>query len=151
MISNQELVLGFYAAFDQGNFKQAIQRLAPDFTAHMAGIAEPLDLEGFTAFGLEFFNAFSQGHHQFDEILEAGDRIITSGSFRAVHQASFQGLPATGQTIEIAIMHIDRVSQGQIVEHWGQGDAQGLMQQLGIVFLPGPKLVTQAIAHRFRR
>jgi predicted ester cyclase len=31
-------------------------------------------------------------------------------------------------------MHIDRVENGQIAEHWGQGDALGLMQQLGIVF-----------------
>jgi hypothetical protein len=38
-------------------------------------------------------------------------------------------------------MHIDRVEDGKIVEHWGQGDALGLMQQLGIVFLPGPKLL----------
>ena len=38
-------------------------------------------------------------------------------------------------------MHIDRVENGKITEHWGQGDALGLMQQLGIIFLPGPALV----------
>ena len=42
-------------------------------------------------------------------------------------------------------MHIDRVENGKIVEHWGQGDALGLMQQLGIVFLPGLKLVPQIV------
>ena len=35
----------------------------------------------------------------------------------------------------------DLLENGKIVEHWGQGDALGLMQQLGIVFLPGPKLI----------
>jgi len=38
-------------------------------------------------------------------------------------------------------MHIDRVENGKIVEHWGQGDVLGLMQQLGIVFLLDPKLL----------
>lgn len=33
----------------------------------------------------------------------------------------------------------------QALEHWGQGDALGLMQQLGIVFLPGPKLFPQIL------
>ena len=51
-------------------------------------------------------------------------------------------------------MHIDRVEDGKIVEHWGQGDALGLMQQLGIIFLPGPTLVLQIVKHslfkRFR-
>ena len=36
-------------------------------------------------------------------------------------------------------MHIDRIENDKIVEHWGQGDALGLMQ-LGIVFLPSPAL-----------
>ena len=37
-------------------------------------------------------------------------------------------------------MHIDCIEQNKIIEHWGHGDAQGLMQQLGIIFLPSPKL-----------
>jgi predicted ester cyclase len=71
----------------------------------------------------------------------AEDRVITWGTFTAIHQGSFQGLPPTGKSIRLAVMHIDRVADGKIVEHWGQGDALGLMQQLGIVFLPGPALV----------
>jgi len=27
------------------------------------------------------------------------------------------------------------------INHWGQGDALGLMQQLGVIFLPSPKLL----------
>ncbi|MEM7594832.1 MAG: ester cyclase [Cyanobacteria bacterium P01_A01_bin.83] len=38
-------------------------------------------------------------------------------------------------------MHLDRIENGKIVEHWRQGDAQGLMQQLGIMFLPSSKLL----------
>jgi SnoaL-like polyketide cyclase len=66
---------------------------------------------------------------------------VTCGTFTATHLGEFQGLPPTGKQISLSIMHIDRVEDGKIVEHWGQGDALGLMQQLGIVFLPGPKLV----------
>ena len=64
----------------------------------------------------------------------AGDRVVTAGTFTAKHLGTFQGLPPTGNFIRLSIMHIDRVENGQIAEHWGQGDALGLMQQLGIVF-----------------
>ncbi|MBD2232300.1 ester cyclase [Phormidium tenue] len=139
--SSQDLVLRFYKAFDDRAIDRALDLLAPNFVAHQAGMPEPLDGEGFKRFGLSFYTAFSQGQHRFDEIVAAGDRVITCGMFTATHLGSFQGLPPTGRQISLAVMHIDRVENGKIVEHWGQGDALGLMQQLGVVFLPGPKLL----------
>lgn len=143
--SNQELVLRFYRAFDDRTIDRAIDLLAPNFVAHLAGMPEPLDGESFKQFGLSFYTAFGQGQHIFDEILVAGDRVVTCGRFTATHVGAFQGLPPTGKQISLAVMHIDRVESGKIVEHWGQGDALGLMRQLGIVFVPGPKLLPRLL------
>ncbi len=137
---NKAIVLQFYKAFDDRKIEQALDLLAPNFIAHLAGVPQPLDGEGFKQFGMSFYSAFSQGQHKFDEIIVAGDRVVTCGTFTATHLGEFQGLPPTGKQISLSIMHIDRIEDGKIVEHWGQGDALGLMQQLGIVFLPGPKL-----------
>ncbi|WP_299402044.1 ester cyclase [Acaryochloris sp. IP29b_bin.148] len=138
---NKALVLQFYKAFDDRKIEQALALLAPNFVAHLAGMPEPLDGQAFKQFGMSFFLAFSQGEHVFDEVVISGDRVVTCGTFTAIHLGEFQGLPPTGKQISLSIMHIDRVEDGKIVEHWGQGDALGLMQQLGIVFLPGPKLL----------
>jgi predicted ester cyclase len=138
---NKALVLQFYKAFDDRKMDQALDLLAPNFVAHLAGVPEPLDGEGFKQFGMSFYLAFSQGQHIFDEVIVSGDRIVTCGTFTATHLGEFQGLPPTGKQISLSIMHIDQVEDGKIAKHWGQGDALGLMQQLGIVFLPGPKLV----------
>lgn len=70
---------------------------------------------------------------------------MTCGTFTAKHLGEFQDLPPTGKQIRLAIMHIDRVENGKIVEHGGQGDALGLMQQLGIIFLPGPTLLPRIL------
>ena len=139
--SNKEIALQFYCAFDERNIEQAFSLLGDNFIAYMAGIAEPLDKEGFKQFGEEFYTAFHNGKHTFDEIIIEGDRIVTCGKFTAIHLGTFQGLPPTKKPIEISVMHIDRVENGKIVEHWGQGDAQGLMKQLGIIFVPSPKLI----------
>jgi len=138
---NKTIVLQFYKAFDDRKMEQALELLAPNFIARMAGIPEPLDGEGFKQFGMSFYLAFSKGKHLFYEVLVAGDKVVTCGTFTATHLGEFQGLPPTGKQISLAIMHIDRVENGKIAEHWGQGDALGLMQQLGIVLLPGPKLL----------
>ena len=137
---NKTLVLQFYKAFDERNIDQALALLAPNFIAHMAGMPT-LDGDGFKQFGMSFYLAFSQGQHIFDQVVVADDKVVTCGKFTATHLGEFQGLPPTGKQISLSIMHIDRVENGKIVEHWGQGDALGLMQQMGIVFLPSPKLL----------
>lgn len=138
---NKELVLQFYKSFDDRNIEQALDLLAPNFVAYLAGMPDPLDAAGFKQFGMSFYSAFDQGTHVFDEIVVAGDKVVRCGTFTATHLGAFQGLPPTGKQISLSIMHIDRIENGKIVEHWGQGDALGMMQQLGIVFLPGPKLL----------
>lgn len=138
---NKALVLQFYKAFDERKMDQALEFLAPNFVAHLAGVPEPLDEEGFKQFGMSFYLAFSQGQHIFDEVVVTDNKVVTCGTFTARHLGEFQGLPPTGKQIRLSIMHIDRVENGKIVEHWGQGDALGLMQQLGIIFLPSPKLL----------
>ena len=137
---NKALILQFYKAFDDRKMDRALELLAPNFIAHMAGMPKPLDGEGFKQFGMAFYLAFSQGQHVFDQVVVADDKVVTCGKFTAKHLGEFQGLPPTGKQISLSVMHIDRVEDGKIVEHWGQGDALGLMQQLGIVFLPGLKL-----------
>jgi steroid delta-isomerase-like uncharacterized protein len=149
---NKSLILQFYRAFDERKIDQAVELLAPNFVAHLAGISRPLNREEFQRFGMQFYLAFSEGEHKFDQIIIEGDKVVTCGTFIARHLGDFQGLPPTGKQIKLAIMHIDRIENGKIAEHWGQGDALGLMQQLGMVFLPGfallPRLA-KSLIYRF--
>jgi predicted ester cyclase len=43
-----------------------------------------------------------------------------------------QGIAPTGRRIKMPVMHLDRVVDGQIVEHRGLGDLTIMMQQLGV-------------------
>ena len=99
---NKEIALQFYRAFDDRNIEQAFSLLSDNFIAYMAGIAEPLDKEGFKQFGGEFYTAFHNGKHTFDEIIVEGERIVTCGKFTAIHLGIFQGLPPTKKQIEIS-------------------------------------------------
>jgi predicted ester cyclase len=46
------------------------------------------------------------------------------------------GAAPTGKQITATAIDIARLADGKIVEHWGQMDTLGLMQQLGL--LPAP-------------
>jgi steroid delta-isomerase-like uncharacterized protein len=148
MHDNRELIIKLYETFDRGDFEVVRELLSPNFVAHLVGISATLDRDEFTEFGIKFRQAFPDGCHHFDRPICENARVVTSGIFTGTHLGNFQGLPATGRSISIAVMHIDRLSDGKVVEHWGQGDQAGMMQQLGIVPIPGIGLFYWAIRQR---
>jgi steroid delta-isomerase-like uncharacterized protein len=151
MKGNKDIVIELYAAFDRNEFDIAQSMMSEDFSTDLVGIPDSLDRAGFIKFGREFKQAFPNGCHQFDEIIEEDNKVVTIGKFRGTHLGEFQGLPATGKSIEIEVMHVDRLMDGKIFSHWGQGNQAGMMKQLGIVFLPGVSLVTAIIRSKWRK
>jgi steroid delta-isomerase-like uncharacterized protein len=145
MNTNRDVVIQLYQAFDRNEFEIVKSMLTEDFAAHLVGMSTPLNRAEFTEFGIKFKQAFPDGCHHFDRPICEADRVVTSGRFIGTHLGNFQGLPATGRSISIAVMHIDRLCDGKVIEHWGQGDQAGMMQQLGIVSLPGIGLFFSAI------
>jgi predicted ester cyclase len=58
------------------------------------------------------------------------DRVVTVGTFYGTHTGPFQGIAPTGKKIATMVVHIDRVSDGKIVEHLRISDVAGLVRQL---------------------
>jgi predicted ester cyclase len=77
--------------------------------------------------------AFPDGRHTFEDVIAEGDKVVTRGMFSGTHQGEIMGILPTGKQVAFSVIHIDRVIDGKVVEHWGQGDTMGLMQQLGVV------------------
>jgi predicted ester cyclase len=71
-----------------------------------------------------------------NEMLVAeGDLVVIHGIREATWQAdSFRGIPTPkGKAVAVELVHIFRVRDGKIVEHWAVRDDLGLMKQLGVV------------------
>ena len=49
------------------------------------------------------------------------------------------GIAPIGKSVKVTGILIVRIANGKIVESWGETDALGWMQQLGVVSLPGQK------------
>jgi predicted ester cyclase len=76
--------------------------------------------------------AFPDGRHVFDHVVVNGEHVVTVGRYVGRHEGELMSIPPTGKRIELAVMHLDRVENGKIVEHFGIGNGLDLMQQLGV-------------------
>ena len=70
-----------------------------------------------------------------DDIITSGDKVVARMTLRGTHQGSFLGIPATNKKIELTGIHIARIENGRQVDHWGEDNYLGLLQQLGVVKL----------------
>lgn len=127
---NKELVLRMYDEFDKGNLDACRPSVSPDFAAHVMGNMS-MDWKGFLDFGAQFLAAFPDGRHVFDHVVVEGECVVTVGKYRGTHEGELLGIAPTRRQIELAVMHLDRVENGRIVEHRGIGNALDLMRQLG--------------------
>jgi predicted ester cyclase len=72
-----------------------------------------------------------------EEELAEDDKVTTRGYFTGTHKGDFQGIPPTGKQIKVKYIDVWRITNGKMVENWVQMDQLGLMQQLGVIPMPG--------------
>lgn len=92
--------------------------------------------EGFRAVANGLQAALPDAHTTIDDVVAEGDKVAYRWEFSGTHRGPLMGIPATGKTVTIAGISIDRIADGQIVERWSQVDSLGLLQQLGAI--PSP-------------
>lgn len=113
MERNKELVLRFYGTSEEGVRRDL---LAPDMVGRAPGIP-PFGRDGFLQGIAELTEAFPDGTYTNDDIIAEGDKVVTVGRFRGTHLKPFHGAPPTGKPVTFAAVHVDRLSNGRIVEH----------------------------------
>jgi steroid delta-isomerase-like uncharacterized protein len=80
-----------------------------------------------------YTTAFPDARLTIDELIDAGDKVVTRWTARGTHKGDLRGIPPTGQKIEVAGITIYRIAGDKIAEQWGNWNALGMMQQLGVV------------------
>lgn len=90
-------------------------------------------VEGHNAIVTLFRTAFPDGKWVIEDIFAADDRVCARVIFSATHTGDFFGIPPTGKAVTFAGVHILRIANDKIAEHWGSNDDLSLMRQLGVV------------------
>lgn len=122
---------------NKGNLDPIPELYAPDYVDHSRPPGAPEGLDGVRAIPTMFRGAFPDVHFTIEKMIGEGDKVATYVVGRGTHLGPFMGIPPTGKKCEWESMGIFRVVDGKIVEHWGQPDLFGLLQQLGVIPAPG--------------
>ena len=79
-----------------------------------------------------------------------GDLVAQRVHFEGTHTGEFQGLPPTHRKVSFSGLELNRFVDGRVAEHWFQLDALSLLQQLGLVVLPGPRLLPRLLTNQLK-
>ncbi len=66
-----------------------------------------------------------------EDLVAEGDRVAVRLTSAATQVGDFMGMPGTGKRYSIEEIHVFRLRDGRVVEHWHQFDQMGMMRQLG--------------------
>jgi predicted ester cyclase len=105
--------------------------LVPDVVDHYGLPGLPPGAEGWNMNRKILRSAFPDACWHEEDLFAEGDRVVGRFTLRGTHLGDFLGTPPSGNSIEVSNIHILRVVDGKIVEHWGHGDDMGMMRQLG--------------------
>lgn len=107
--------------------------IADDYVEHST--AHPTDVRGPEGFKQEVEDlrtGFPDLTVTEEDTLADGNKVASRLTFRGTHEGPFQELPATGRSVEVPVMAINRFEEEKVVEAWVQADVMGLLQQLGV-------------------
>lgn len=132
---NKALVRRFIdEVFLAGRFDAVDRLVAEDFTAHTWG-PTPVGRDGLKAAIERVKAGLSDPAMTIEDVVAEDDRVVVRLVSSATQSGQFMGLPPTGRRYEIGEIHIFRVRDGQVAEHWHEADFLGMLRQLGA--LPG--------------
>ena len=109
---------------------KAIDELvSEDFTPHTFG-PMPRGREGLREGMRRAGAGVSDAEFTINDMVAEGDRVAARMTTSARHTGPFMGIEPTGNRYSIDEIHIFRIRDGQMVEHWHAFDTASLMAQL---------------------
>lgn len=74
--------------------------------------------------------ALSEIEFTIEDVIAEADRVAVRVTSAATQTGEFHGMPGSGRRYSIGEIHIFRIVEGKITEHWHQYDQPALMKQL---------------------
>jgi predicted ester cyclase len=121
----------FTEVFERGDLDALDRYVTPDFVNHRTPPGIPPDASGVKTIAAAERSAFPDLHFTVDHEVQEGDLVIQVATARATHSGRIFGVEATGRSVTWQQVHIARIRDGRMAEHWGVSDLAGLWTQIG--------------------
>jgi predicted ester cyclase len=154
--TNEDRIRRYFNAMELGTVEAAVAFWATDASNQASGRAEPgRGRQSIAAVFRMLRGAFPDRHYQIDDLIAVADQVVcrltVSGTFGVTPPrppfpvpATFVGVEASelipasaaGKTYSVKHIHIFRLKDGLITDHWAARDDLGLLLQLGGIEVP---------------
>jgi steroid delta-isomerase-like uncharacterized protein len=113
----------------------AARYFAVDYIEHNPRL--PHDgLAGREQFVAGVLQGFSDYHGEVQEILAAGDKVVTRTHWTGTQDGPFLGRPASGKKLDFTTSDFFRFENGKVAEHWDVVDTMAYATSLGLISPP---------------
>jgi predicted ester cyclase len=119
--------------FERGNFDALDELIHPRFVNHEAPPGNPQGPEGLQETVRWLRSLWGPMRFEIeDEICEA-DKVVARVVMHGKHIGEFMGRPPSGKEFATKQIHIWRIADGKVIEHWSVRDDLGQALQLGLI------------------
>lgn len=136
--TNVDLIRRQHDALARGDIDAAVDHWAQDSTNHGRRSGK----EGVRAVLTDIHTTFPDWRVDIDDVVASGDWVVVrctvTGTHRGVGKLPvngglLRGVPPTEKKFSAQHIHMYRVIEGHISEHWANRDDLSMMQQLGLL------------------
>ena len=123
-------------ALNNNKFELIDQLYATNYVEHtpQPGVAPTREGTKQTVIALK--KAFPDLRYTIEDVIDSGDKIVHRLTASGTMRADFAGMSATNKHATWTEIHIGRVVDGRVTEHWGLVDQLGMLVQLGVIQSP---------------
>lgn len=137
MADNASLARRSYEAWNERNFEEIADLVAPDGILTVVGSGETfVGPEGSLRYNAMWADAFPDGAITVDRLIASGDLVVVEYTGHGTHTGtlvtSMGDLPATGRTVTMQLCDVTEFEDGKIRSQRSYFDSGSLMAQLGL-------------------
>jgi predicted ester cyclase/quinol monooxygenase YgiN len=131
--NNRRVIREFTRIFKNEHNVDGVAHLFHKDFVHHFRMPLPEGFEGFRQVGIMMNSAFPDVVVTEQDLIASGDRVVERSSAVATHRGALMGAPATNQQVHWTEIHIYRLKDGRIAEHWVEMAMLELLQQTGVL------------------
>jgi predicted ester cyclase len=128
---NKQVIREFTRLFKNEHNVDGVAHLFDKNFIHHFRAPLPAGFEGLRQVGIMMNGAFPDVVVTERDLIACGDKVVERSSAAATHKGSMMGEKSTNKRVAWSEIHIYRVENGKISEHWAEIAMMELLQQIG--------------------
>ena len=131
--ANKQTVREFTRIFKNEHNVDGVGHLFDKSFVHHFRSPLPVGFEGLRQIGIMMNGAFPDVVVTEEDLIASGDKVVERSSAVATHGGPMLGKPPSRKRVQWTEIHIYRLKDGKIAEHWAEVAMMELLQQVGVL------------------